>query len=278
MDHEEWRAGQESVTIQTDYHEFDVAYYVDGSGTTPTVFLHGIPTWGFLFRDVFDAAQHAIVPDLPGYGYTLHNQPGGYDRSVRAEAEYLLAFLDELGYDSVQLVGHDIGGSVALRLATLTDCVSRLVLSNAPIFDTWPIEAIATLGLPKKGKNMTYKDVDSTLRSLFTGGLYNQDRATETFLDGMVAPFLERDVSDLSRNAVSTNTNHTLELVPHHSKITAPTLLLWGVPGSGQHIGYADQFAESVETAEKRYLSDSYHWVMQERPEAYREALVAFLD
>lgn len=279
MNHEQWRQRQGSVRVSTEHHEFEAAYYEDGSGEQTTVLLHGIPTWSFLYRDVLDGLDHFVVPDLPGYGYTRCVNDGGYDRSVRAQEEFLEAFLDALDIDSANIVGHDTGGAVALRLAVHTDRVDRLVLSNATTHDAWPIEYMHSLGEPMAARNWTYRDVEAKLRSMFAEGTYNPDRATERFVDGMIAPFIdpERPVTDLSRNASALNTNHTLELVGQLNRISAPTLLLWGVPGSAQHVGYAERLATEIDDVERRYLDDAYHWVMQDRPDGYRSGLTTFL-
>lgn len=279
MNHHDWRSQQQSVRVSSDRHEFDAAYYERGNGEPVTVLLHGIPTWSFLYRDVIEELNHVVVPDMPGYGYTRHLGPGGYDRSIRAQEAFLEAFLEALDVDSADVVGHDTGGAVALRLAVHTDLVDRLVLSNATTHDAWPIEYMHSLGEPAAARNWTYRDVEETLRSMFAEGTYDPDRATETFVDGLTAPFLdpERPVTDLARNASALNTNHTLELVGRLDRITAPTLLLWGVPGSAQHVGYAERLADEIDDVERRYLEDAYHWVMQDRPDGYRDGLKAFL-
>ena len=280
MDHREWRADQQTVRISSGYHAFDVAYRETGSGAPATLFLHGVSGWGFVFREVCEAVGHAVLPDMPGHGYTRHVGPGGYDRSLRAEEEYLLAFLDELGLDTVQVVGHDIGGGIALRLAVHTDRVERLVLSNAASSDSWPVERMLEFAQPARARNLTYKEVAGALRAKFRGSTYDESRATDEFVEGMVAPYTEPDrpVTDFSRNAISLNTNHTLELDPFLDRIDAPTLLLWGVPGSGQHAGYARRLAEAIPDVTVEFLDRSDHWVMQDRPNAYREGLARFLD
>lgn len=280
MDHTTWHERQDVVQISADAHEFDVAYREAGEGEPVTVFLHGIPTWSFLFREVYDAVGHAVLPDLPGYGYTRHHGPGGYDRSVRAQEEYVLAFLDALDLDDVQLVAHDIGGAVALRLAIHTDRVDKLVLSNVTSYDSWPVEFILSAGDPSTVRNATYKQIERQLRELLTDGIYSAERATDEFVDGIIAPFIdpERPVTDLGRDAISTNTNHTLEIAHRHDEIDAQTLLLWGCPGSKQHAGYARQLAESIPDTETKFLDEAYHWVVQDRPNAYHAALDEFLD
>jgi len=96
----------------------------------------------------------------------------------------------------------------------------------------------------------------------------------------MKAPFPERDCGPraLARNAVSTNTNHTLEVAHLISDVDVPTLLLWGGDDVLVSTEWADRIAADLPNAEQEYLDDAYHWVMQNRPEAYRTALEGFLD
>ena len=62
----------------------------------------------------------------------------------------------------------------------------------------------------------------------FADGTYDPADATVAFVDGMKAPFLDRErpTQALSRNAAATNPNHTLEL--DVADVTAPTTPLWG--------------------------------------------------
>jgi pimeloyl-ACP methyl ester carboxylesterase len=281
MDHETWREAQSTVRVETRHHAFDVAYYEDGDvdgGSTPTLFLHGIPTWGFLFRNVCGATDHHLVPDLVGYGCTQHVGPGGYDRSIRVQERVVRSLLDSLGYDRVQVVAHDIGGGVALRLACHTDLVERLVLSNGICYDAWPTEFINDLANPYAAREWGRSDVESILDKDFAAGTYDPSDATEEFVEGMKAPYLERDRSyvALSRNASATNPNHTMEL--DLAEVTAPTMLLWGEDDAEIGPQWADRLADDLPVEETVFLSEAKHWVMQDRPEAYREALSEFLD
>ena len=271
MDHTDWRDHQDTARIEADGHTFDLAYAEFGEGD-PTLFLHGIPTWGFLFREVHEAVDHAIVPDLPGYGYTEHLGEGGHDRSIRTMAAAAEALIDELGYDSVDVVGHDLGGGAALRLAVYTDLVDSLVLSNAACYDSWPVEFIHGLGLPGESREWTRDDVAEKLDFAF-GGVYGDAEDYVTFIEGMKAPFLDpdHDLARLSRNAVATNTNHTEELTPHLPEIEARTLLMWGGDDILQPTKWADRLAQDIPDTEEHHLDEAYHWVMADRPAAYRE-------
>lgn len=56
------------------------------------------------------------IPDLPGYGTNQPTSPD--DISVGAAADYIYAHICELGYDQAHLVGHSIGGAVAVVVAS----------------------------------------------------------------------------------------------------------------------------------------------------------------
>lgn len=282
MDYRAWHAAQEYVRVETTYHEFDCAYFEAGSGDPVTVFVHGLPTWSYLFRDAYDAVEHAVIPDLAGYGYTDHLGPGGYDRDMRVQEAFLTNFLDELGLDTVQIVAHDAGGGISLRFAVHNpERVERLMLSNCPLYDNFPgSEEFHLRGLPYVAREWTREDLDGILEHIFGDGTYEEERATEEFVEGMKAPFLERDrpLTDLSRIATTLNTNEAEEIAHLYHTIDCPTKLVWGADDVLLPTEWADRLAEDLPNVEEKvYLDRAYHWLMQDRPEAYRDAVDSFM-
>lgn len=284
MDHDNWTAAQETATVSVDGHEVEMAYR-DGAtasgdggaseGDEPVVFLHGIPTWGFLWRGVapdLDGEFRTIVPDMVGYGNSsMHD---GFDRSIRAQEQALSDLVDELGLDSFHLVAHDIGGGVALRYASHNpDRIDSLVCSNVVCYDSWPVEFISNLGLPKTA-DMSEEELDGKLDFAFAEGAYGE--ADPAFVDGMKYPWLGREngARALSRAAVSTNTNHTTEI--DYGAIDAPLLCLWAEDDMMQPIDYGEKLAEEL-GGEISRLGDAFHWVVEDRTGEYRDRLQAFL-
>jgi haloalkane dehalogenase len=114
-----------------------MAYLDEGDGS-PVVFVHGEPTWSFLWRHVLvgvrDAGHRAIVPDLPGFGRSdkpLDQDWYTYDRHTDALAS-LLATLD---VRDATLVVHDWGGPIGLRVAVQEPArVARLVILDTGLF------------------------------------------------------------------------------------------------------------------------------------------------
>ena len=275
MNHEEWGARQRTTTVGVDGHDLEVAFYEAGDpGDGTLLFVHGIPTWSFLWRDIapaFAGDHHVLAPDLLGYGNSAAGE--GFDRSIRAQEAMLGSLLDAVGAETATVVAHDIGGGAALRLAAHSpDRVDRLVLSNAVCYDSWPVEFIATLGLPRTA-GMDDDEFEAKLEAAFVEGAHGE--ADPEFVAGMKAPWLrEGGKRALARAAVATNTNHTTEIP--YGDIDADVCCLWGADDVMQPLAYGERLADEL-GGEVVELADAYHWVVEDRTEGYREELAAFV-
>lgn len=274
MDHETWSEGQERAAATIDGHDVELAYRDDGEGD-PVVFVHGIPTWSFLWRDVADAVSEehrAITYDMAGYGNS--SRYDGFDRSIRAQEQAFEDLLDELGLDTVTIVAHDIGGGMALRFAANNpDRVDKFVASNIVCYDSWPVEFVVNVGLPST-EEMDRGNFEGKLDFAFAEGTYGE--ADPEFVEGMKAPWLaEGGQRALARAGVGTNTNHTMEIA--YDAIDADLLCLWAEDDVMQPIEYGEKLAADL-GGEVVRLSDAYHWVVEDRTEAYTEELLEFLD
>ena len=107
----------------------ETTYAAQGTGH-PVVLVHGWGAtsrfWRFLWPDLA-SGYRAIAPDLPGWG-----KSGKPDAPYTIEwyAGWLDAFLDTLGVQAAAVVGHSMGGSIAIELAaSRPQRVSHLVLA-----------------------------------------------------------------------------------------------------------------------------------------------------
>ena len=109
-------------------HGHDVSYRMAGDG--PTILLiHGIAGSSTTWRAVMPALAEnytVIAPDLLGHGHSA--KPRG-DYSLGAYASGIRDLLAVLGRERVTLVGHSLGGGVAMQFAyQFPDWAERLVL------------------------------------------------------------------------------------------------------------------------------------------------------
>jgi haloalkane dehalogenase len=93
--------------------------FVDVGQGDPVVFLHGNPTWSYLWRNIIPYVapfRRCLAPDLIGMGQSGKPRSHGY--RLLDHIRYLDAWFDAAGVDGkVALVGHDWGGVLAFHWA-----------------------------------------------------------------------------------------------------------------------------------------------------------------
>ena len=122
------------------YREHDglrMAHIDEGEGA-PVIFMHGEPTWSFLWRKVIppirDAGFRCIAPDLAGFGRS--DKPTdiewySYDRHTELAA----SLLEDLDLRGATIVVHDWGGPIGLRLAIEhPERIERIVILDTGLF------------------------------------------------------------------------------------------------------------------------------------------------
>lgn len=276
--HEAFRRRQQTVTLTVLRPlDLELAYTDLGEGD-PVLLLHGVPTWSYLYYDVIQLlAPHCrvLTPDFLGHGYS--DRRDRFDRSLLAQKDAILRFLDVLGIERATLVGHDTGGGVALIIAIEhSERVDRLVLTNVVAYDSWPIDDMIALGNPTWRDNDA-REVTDFIVSGLPDGIHRKERLTAAFSEGIVAPYsTEEGKISLIRNASALNTNHTMALVDRHQEITAPTLVLWGVHDPWQHIADGERLAREIPGARLERMEAS-HWIPHDAPQEFASAIIDFL-
>lgn len=97
-------------------------HYVDEGprDAMPVLLMHGEPTWSYLYRKIIprivDAGFRAIAPDLIGFGKSdkpVHRE----DYTYQSHVDWIKGFLQSLGLEKINLICHDWGGLIGLRVA-----------------------------------------------------------------------------------------------------------------------------------------------------------------
>jgi haloalkane dehalogenase len=114
-----------------------LAHLDEGQGA-PVVFVHGEPTWSFLWRKVIppvrDAGFRCVAPDLPGFGRS--DKPAQLDwYTYERHCDAVAGLLAELDLRGATIVVHDWGGPIGLRVAVeQAERVERLVILDTGLF------------------------------------------------------------------------------------------------------------------------------------------------
>jgi pimeloyl-ACP methyl ester carboxylesterase len=283
---EEFKASQKEVTlpagsaahIPVTIRYIDTGQGQDRKGTV--LLMHGIPTWGYLYHAVIpllaEAGYRVIAPDFLGHGWS--DRRDRFDRSFQDQARMIVSLLNALQLDAVDVLGHDTGGAVALILAVEHQCrVNRLVITNSVCYDRFDDDML-DFGHPMRWKSRPIADLVEALEESLVAGLSNSSRLTREFREGIIAPWAsEEGKLSLLRNASALNANQTMALVDRHGAIAAPTLILWGMHDPWQKSEDGIRLSKEIPGALFKPLNGASHWVPQDVPEEFAEAVLEFL-
>jgi haloalkane dehalogenase len=114
-----------------------LAHIDEGDGTS-VVFVHGEPTWSFLWRKVIDpvlaAGHRCIAPDHAGFGRSDKPTDIGW-YSYERHCELFIELLDRLDLRDATIVVHDWGGPIGLRAAVdRPERIARMVVMDTGLF------------------------------------------------------------------------------------------------------------------------------------------------
>jgi len=119
-------------------------HYVDQGQGAPILFLHGNPTWSYLWRNIIPHLSplgRCLAPDLIGMGKS--DKP---DLEYRLEDHipYIDGFIEALGLENLTLVVHDWGSAIGFDYARRHEANVRglafmeAILAPAPSWDLFP--------------------------------------------------------------------------------------------------------------------------------------------
>ncbi len=116
-------------------------HYVDEGSGQPILFVHGTPTWSFLYRHHIAALSkqyRCIAPDHIGFGLSdKPEQPGQWNGTLHNHSRNIELVADTLGLDNITLVVHDFGGPIALPFALRRpEKIRSIVLFNTWLWET----------------------------------------------------------------------------------------------------------------------------------------------
>ena len=117
------------------YQNKEVAYQKLGTLKPAIMLVHGFPEDGSIFKYQYEFLKEkytVLIPDLPGSGKSSYNEEL---KSVEDFAEILKEILRKENIDKCFLLGHSMGGYIALAFAEkFPQCLSGLGLIHSTAF------------------------------------------------------------------------------------------------------------------------------------------------
>jgi EmrB/QacA subfamily drug resistance transporter len=270
-------------------HGHRLVYRIAGSGPV-LVLVHGLfedsLTWRKVIRGL--AGTHTVIaPDLFGHGAS--DAPPGADYSLGGHAGALRDLLDLLGHDRVTIVGHSLGGGIAMSFAyNYPARVRRMALISSGGFGREVHPLLRTLSLPGAGPALRLLTLRPTLGLL--GGFAGLARTAGARRFGRTVRGLQlmlTSVDDRERRAALIRTLRSV--IGYRGQCVCaldrlyllrrlPTLLLWGTRDRMIPVHHASAALASNPGAELVLLEEVGHLPQLTRPELVTERLSSFIN
>jgi pimeloyl-ACP methyl ester carboxylesterase len=248
-----------------------ITSYLAAGGGSPVVLLHGMGANSGFWRHVIGGlAAHRLVlaPDIIGFGRSIPDPAIALPSFTR----WLSSWLDTLGIDRSVIVGHSLGGAIAVRFTQENPArIDRLVLVGSIGFGTSALGLLAA-GLFIIPSNPVSRFVLRRILSSRPGSLPVPPTAQR-----------KRGRSFNRRLAVQIMKASGWKGVPSFpseslSQITQPTLLLWGERDRVVPVSVARRLCAVLPHAELQTVSGCGHMPFIERPDVFTEKLLRFLE
>lgn len=131
---------QELYPFQSHYLSLDMGnlHYIDEGEGEVILFIHGTPTWSFLYRNQIKELSknhRCIAVDHIGFG--LSDKPIDWEYTPKQHAQNLAQLIDYLQLEKFTLVVHDFGGPIGLSYAIeYTQKIKNIVMLNTWLWGT----------------------------------------------------------------------------------------------------------------------------------------------
>ena len=253
------------------------------AGTGPALLLvHTFHTSHRSFDDIIETlAQHfrVIAPDLPGFGESEKPSPTSYSYGVETFAESMADLIAAFGVGRAHVVGHGLGGAIALTLAAEhPELVTRLVLEDALVYP-FPLSFRARLPFVPVIGGVIFKQLYGRrgFRAYFRDEFFRPGaeipyERIEQHYDFFNGPSARESAYAVLRAALDTR-----PIVARLTRITTPTLVLWGRDDRIFPVVNAQRLVRAMPDA-KLEIMDAAHVPHEERPREFIQVIKQFLE
>jgi pimeloyl-ACP methyl ester carboxylesterase len=218
----------------------------------PAYLIHGVPDSPVVWDPIRAALRRTDVetPTLPGFGTAL---PAGFGATCDEYAAWLIADIARCGAP-VDLVGHDWGGLLALRIASVRpDLVRTLATGSGPldVEYRWHDTAVAWQTRAVGEQLMTMFGGELAIEGLVAGGV---PRANAEATVARVDERMKDAILRLYRSAVDVNPRWA----PATAGIRCPSLVVWPVDDPFVERRFGVRLAERIHATLLEV--DGGHW------------------
>jgi 2-hydroxy-6-oxonona-2,4-dienedioate hydrolase len=250
------------------------------------LFIHGLGSSAERWLDIPDALSlyfHTLSIDLPGFGRS--DKPSDIEYTIEAFSDIVRQFIHKIAiskqcsenhkFKKVTLVGHSLGGYIALKMAAAdeSDTLDKLIL----------IDSSGNLERPTRLLEQ-YLDAAMTPSKEKVRNVFEQMVANPLLIsDALVQGFIDRINNPASKYAFesalrhSANTQIGIENLNRIDKKGIPTLIVWGINDRVIPASHSEIFKNAINNSSVILMPRAGHAPFTEKPALVCEYIHRFM-
>lgn len=260
-------------------------HYIDEGEGPSILFVHGTPTWSFLYRDIIKELSkdyRCIAIDHLGFG--LSDKPDSSGGTPEWHASNLMEFIEQLDLDSLTLVVHDFGGPIGLAAGIEhSERIQKVVLFNSWLWAT--DQNKAALKVDKTVNtwlgSFLYLNANISPKLLLKKGFADKSKLSKASHQQYLLPFPNKasriPLLQLAKALVGSSNWYQKQWEQLEQLENKEWLIIWGMKDEFITTEYLQKWQNRLPQAQTLKL-DCGHFVQEEETLAAITAIKAFME
>jgi pimeloyl-ACP methyl ester carboxylesterase len=236
--------------------------------------IHGTPGSIEDWQPIIDSLSttHRVTAfDRLGNGFSTANN---YRYTIKDNVKITNQLITALGLDSVLIVGHSYGGSIAAHMATTkNDKIRSYIIVASPLYHLEPDGLFKVVAAPVIGKGVGVLISKTSVDQKIEEGLTKRfEGRTEILTDDFLA--IRKQIWSQAKVLYSTSKEHInydtdlKEVASNYSKIDSEISILYGTKDHQVIIDASQKFHNSIPHSELHILENTGHFIQFEKTAA----------
>ncbi|HAH50987.1 MAG TPA: alpha/beta hydrolase [Balneola sp.] len=271
----------QSNYFTTDYGKL---HFIDEGKGDVILFVHGTPTWSFLYRNyikAFSKTYRCVALDHIGFG--LSDKPKNYPGTPQEHAKNLNLLIEHLNLKNITLVVHDFGGPIGMSYAlSYPENVKRIVMFNTWLWETKNDKDAQKIDkiLHSRFGNFLYLNTNFSASVLLKKAFHNKKYLSKHVHKHYKKPFPNRSsrygLLNIGKSLIGSSDWYG-ELWENADVIKdKPVLILWGEQDDFIKMNNLEKW-KSFFSNEETYVFDAGHFVQEEEAKTTIEIMNSWL-
>ncbi len=259
-------------------------HYVDQGKGDVILFVHGTPTWSFLYRKyITELSKNYRCIAIDHIGFGLSEKPEEFNGKPQSHSKNLSEFIEKIDLKEITIVVHDFGGPIGLSSAIQNhNRIKQIVMFNTWLWETknnseaLKVDKIINSGIGK----FVYLRMNFSPKVLLKKGFYEKKKLTKKIHKQYTNPFPNKSsrnsLLNIGKSLVGSSDWYQEQWKNLDKLEHKPWLILWGTKDKFIKTDYLKKWKKRLPNAETKEFNCG-HFIQEEKTKETIDEIKEFM-